>query len=349
MRIDVSKFFVFLCLPCACWFGCEARNSPASPDQRCVLLMELLDSLANALPNDRPRPIENRSDSIFKHQQKAYLELSSIEFAELKASLKDQRIPARFHNMFFPSIDTSGMTFEQGRFIPITFHSFGGDSFEHFAIQATPVSSYEALVCFFKGPKMIARHAIINRFGIEFFHFLDEKQRMTLGYEQHFAWGTGLWSTHWHLFKYKEEGLQPVLNEICDNNRSCLEAGCLRAFRLKTKVQSTRPLILAFQYWVELPFGSKHSPLRIVDQKSLISYTWDEQKWRYIPQFDQTGFNLMQKTAFALEVGEKEFINAYQNELKAMLVQGGQQGKAIKRYLESIVSESDASLPLLQR
>lgn len=292
-----------------------------------VQLEEFLDSVGMLPPKPLMDKVSFMSDSIFENQIQLDKTISKSDFAKLKQTVNSKEIDVETAISIFGTIDSTYI--EQG-IIPVTYYSFDKNNFHEFAIILGYPSGWSCEIYFFSGDRIISKHAVFHKYGLELEHYKDTDGKTIVYYKVNYESGSGIWWFNFYFYKYDNGKLIPVLNELQNANLSF--PWHIRVLWLESFVQKTNPLTLKLVY--RQSFLDSITTPTFVEDSTLIEYTWDEKSKRLVGNYDHSKISKAQILSYYLEYEELLFINAYYKTLKANLLD-----TKMRRYTLNYINE----------
>ncbi|MBP6664034.1 MAG: hypothetical protein KA783_04240 [Chitinophagales bacterium] len=277
-------------------------------------LNNFADSIAQLNPEIWKKEVSFYSDSVYQSQQKLHVDLSIQDFELLKKDCAKNAMNTDLLQKLFPDevIDSSYLDYEY----PITVYNFGQTNFEYFAIEIY-IDGWKSNVYFFDKNKIVARHHILHRYGLELNHFIDQDNKVVVYYKQNFASGTGIWWFNTNYFKYTDQSLIPVLNEL--NEANLQYPWGIRYYFLESSIEKTNPLTIKMLYNQEFLDETTRESITILKDSASIKYNWDENNKQFIADFSASKLNEYQILSYYLVDNELLFINTHYKLLQKML------------------------------
>ncbi|WP_333695668.1 hypothetical protein [Flavobacterium sp.] len=283
-----------------------------------------LDSIGNFTPSYFADNVSFVADSIFKNQLQMNKVISQSDFSKLKFAINEEdeilrTIDIKTAKNIFGEIQVDSSFVADGK-IPITFFSFDKrkEDFNEFAICLGYTDAGEfgwsCVLYFFKNNKIIAKHNIYHRYGLELNHYKDSDGKTIIYYKENFGSGTGIWQFNFYFYKFYNDKLIPILNVLENGN---LNSWGRRNFWLETFVTKTNPLTLKMVYH-QFFYGTKGEgdDYRIIDDSTFIQFKWDEKSRTLIGNYEKSKTNKFKILTYYLDSNELLFINTYYTELK---------------------------------
>ncbi len=218
------------------------------------------------------------------------------------------------------------LTYKTG-LTPVLFYSFDKNKhdFDEYALCiGDPDHCDDAFLYFFKKNKIISRHNLNTRFGSDLKFYKDTDGKTVVYYGNWFSEGSGIWWFNYYFYKYYNGKLIPVLNELGNGNMQ--EFWGLRILWLESTIIKTNPLTMKMVYYQQ--FDKLHDDTdktyyeygpRILDDSTIVKYTWDEKSKTLQGQYQNSKINKAQILSYYLEKNDLLYINAYYKLLKASL------------------------------
>jgi hypothetical protein len=266
-------------------------------------------------------------DSTLYNQTILNQELTNSDFEKLKKATQKGMIDFDFAKQIFPEleVDSSLIIEELGGKFPIELYSFdkNENDFKEFAIV---IGLSDGLywgndVYFFNGKKVIAKHHIYHRYGLELKHFKDENNQTVIYYNVCYESGTGIWWFQYNFYRYDNEQLTPVLTEI--QNINLQSFGFIRMRWIESEVINERPLQIKFKYYNH--FFNTSDPdkdweeLNFINDSTIVTYQIDTKSGKFVPDFNNTKLNKNKLLSYFISENELLFINAHYDLFKSKL------------------------------
>lgn len=288
-------------------------------------LESFLDSIGSLSPSLWADNVSFVADSTFKNQLQINKVITQADFAKLKQAVKEEEIfrtiDIKTAKNIFGEIQIDSSFLEVNN-IPVAYFSFDKKkyTFNEFAIclGSTEAGEYgsSCVLYFFKNNKIIAKHNIYHRYGLELKDYKDSDGKTVIYYKQNFGSGTGIWQFNYYFYKFYDDKLIPILNELENGNLNGW--GNRRSFWLEAFVTNTTPLTLKMVYHQEL-YDTTDSNPRIIDDSTFVQYTWDEKTRTLTGNYEKSKINKFQTLTYYLADNELLFINTYYPTLKDCL------------------------------
>ncbi len=257
------------------------------------------------------------TDSIFNNQIQIDKLIPLADFNKLKQAIKSGEIACKTVKNIFGAYNIDSASIDKET-IPITCFSFdkSNDGFDEFALcLGYPNAAWDCDLYFFKSNTIIAKHNIHHRYGLELKHYKDTDGKTVIYYKQNYTSGSGIWWFNFYFYKYYDNKLIPVLNEL-ENGNLQFPWG-IRVFWLESFVQKTNPLTLKMIY--NQAFSDSTISPEFVDDSTIVQYHWDENSKKLIGNYEKSKITKPQILTYYLEDNEILFINAYYKTLKKCL------------------------------
>ncbi|MEO5775801.1 MAG: hypothetical protein ABIQ27_02790 [Flavobacterium sp.] len=295
-------------------------------------LIAFMDSVAKLSSKSLQDKVSFRTDSIFKNMEKINKKLSSSEFQQLKLAIKNKQIDIKFAERIFEKFPFDSTEVEEGKIL-ITLFSFDKNKtdYNEFAICLGYLGlSWTSDAYFFKTKKLISKHHIYHRYGLELEHYKDLDGKTIVYYKENYESGSGIWWFNYYFYKYEGDRLIPILNELQNANMTWPGN---RTLWLKSTIVSTNPLTLKMVYRQQ-PFSPNidRETLWIINDSTLVKYKWNEKTKMLEGDYAHSKINKTQILTYYLEENELLFINTYHQLLRKELDNPAQR-EAILYYL----------------
>jgi len=282
-----------------------------------------LDKIGNLSQIHLAKEVSFFADSTFKNQIQLNEVISQSDFSKLKQAINqadeiDRTIDIQTAKSIFGEFKVDSAWIEDGG-IPFTFYSFDKrkDEFNEYAIcLGNPNMTWDCVLYFFKNNTIIAKHNIFHRYGLELEHYKDIDGKTIIYYRENFGSGTGIWQFNYFFYKYYDDTLIPILNELQNGN---LNSWGVRNFWLKADVVNTNPLTLKMVYYQELDGNDDFGYYKILEDSTFVQYIWDEKSKTLLGNYEKSKINNFQILTYYLQSDELLFINTYYPILKSML------------------------------
>lgn len=283
-----------------------------------------LDSIGNFTPSYFAQNVSFVADSIYRGQLQMNKVISQTDFSKLKQAINEEdeilrTIEIKIAKNIFGEIQVDSTYIASGK-IPVTFLSFDQkkEDLNEYAICLGYTEGGEfgwsCVLYFFKKNKIIAKHTIYHRYGLELEHYKDDDGKTIIYYKENFGSGSGIWQFNFYFYKFYDDKLIPVLNELENGN---LNSWGKRNFWLETFVAKTNPLTLKMVYH-QFFYATKGEGenYRIIDDSTFVQFSWDEKSKTLIGNYEESKINKFKILTYYLDSNDLLFINTYYNELK---------------------------------
>lgn len=299
-------------------------------------VIEFLDSIKNLDTEKYVEGVSKYSDSIFNSQKQLNTIIEINDYKNLINSCSNGYIKVKEFKKLFPDENIDISHFMKGH-LPVIVYKFSKDKF---ALQFDNYG-WECNVYFFDKNKIVAKHFIRHRYGLEIEHFIDNDSNIVIYYKQNFASGTDISWWNYNFFKYYNNSLLPVLNEL--KKTTILSHSNSKSIYFESEISKTNPLTLKMSYSIDIPDisqTSKNSYETIIEDSTEITYNWDNNLKQYFPNYRGNKLNKYKILSMYFYSNEILFIKTHMNEIENLL-----NGKdAIKRnatlnYLDRIINK----------
>lgn len=280
-------------------------------------LERFLDSVGNLPTNQLMDKVSFISDSIFKNKVQINKVISNSDFNKLIKAIELNQIAFSDAKNIFPKDDIEG-PYQKTDNIPITFFSFdkNKNDYYEFAISiGNPNLHRTCELYFFKSNKLITKHIINHRYGLELKHYKDNDGKTVIYYKENYQSGSGIWWFNFYFYKYYDNDLIPILNEL---ENTCLEfPWSTRVLWFETFVEKTNPLTLKMVY--NQAFSDSIVTKKFINDSTFVLYKWDEKTKKMIGDYQKSKITKPQILSYYLEDNELLFINSHYEILKQNL------------------------------
>ena len=279
-------------------------------------------------------------DSIFKNQQQMNRIISQSDFSKLKHVIKEENeidrvIDIETAERIFGKIQVDSSFLEEGK-IPVTLFSFDNrkNDFNEYAIcLGYSDMAWNCTLYFLKSNKIIAKHEVFHRHGLVLEHYRDSDGKTIIHYRVNLGSGTGIWQYNFFFYKFYDDKLIPILNELKNGNLDYPWGP--RISWMETFVTKTSPLTLKMVYYQEFFDTTSGSPARIIDDSTFVQYAWDEKSRTLVGDYGRSKINQSQTLTYYITNNELLFINTYYATLKECLKDKGKRQLTLN-YLNEV-------------
>lgn len=278
-----------------------------------------LDSIGDLNPNSWTEKLKFIVDSTLYNQIKLNNKLSLTDFNELKKTAKSGEIDLDLAKRIFPhlEIDSSLTANLENNKLPIGFYSFDNNQkdFSEYAISIGYDGGlfWDNDVYFFKSDKVIAKHKIYHRYGLELKHFKNESNETTIYYKVNYQSGTGIWWHQFNFYRFEKDELVPTLTEI--QNINLQYPWSIRAYWIESTILETKPLKLKFLFNTQLP-DTLGNLIEFINDSTEIKYIFDVNKKIYEPEFSDNKLSKLKLLTYFQADNELLFVNINHELLK---------------------------------
>ena len=305
-------------------------------------LERFLDSIGHLSPLLWADKVAFTADSTFKNQTQMNKVLSKRDFVKLNRAILefnelDRSIDIQTAKSIFGIINEVDSSYTAKESIPITFIAFDEkeEDFNEYAVAlGSPYMNWSCVLYFFKGNKIIAKHNINHRYGLELKNYKDSDGKTIIYYKENFGSGSGIWQFNYYFYKFYDDKLIPILNELENGNLNGW--GSSRNFWLEAIVTNTKPLTLKKVYHQELS-DTTASYTKIIDDSTFVQYKWDEKTRTLVGNYEKSKINAFQELTYYLADNELLFMNTYYATLKDCLKDKSKR-EVVLSYLNTIKS-----------
>ena len=275
-------------------------------------LTSLLDSIGSLNPNNSTEKLTFIVDSTLNNQIKLNNKLSLTDFQKLKLTVKSSEIDLELAKKIFPQleIDSSLAANLKNNKLPVSFFSFDSNQkdFNEFAISIGDVGglSWSNDIYFFKSDKVIAKHKIFHRYGLELKNFKNEINETVIYYKVNYGSGTGIWWHQFNFYRYDNDELIPTLTEI--ENINLQYPWSIRTYWIESTILETKPLKLKFVFNNQF-LDTLGNQIDFINDSTEVKYKFDTNKKIYEPEFTDTKLNRLKLLTYFHADNELLFVN----------------------------------------
>ncbi len=303
-------------------------------------LISLLDSIGSLNSNSWTEKLTFLVDSTLENQIKLNKKLNLIEFQKLKSSAKNGLIDLKLAKQIFPKLelDSSLIAYSGNDSLIIGFYSFDKNEmdFNEFAISIGDDGGFfrKNDIYFFKSNKIIAKHKVYHRYGLDLKHFKNEINETVIYYKVNYISGTDIWWHQFNFYLYDKDKLLPSLTEIENINLQLYLNN--RTYWIESTVLNTKPLKLKFVYNNQF-IDTLGNRIDFINDSTEVKYTFDINKKVYEPEFRDNKLNKLKLLTYYHAENELLFVNINYELFKKEL-NGKDQGKrqVILNYLNKL-------------
>ncbi|MCF6348985.1 MAG: hypothetical protein L3J20_11905 [Flavobacteriaceae bacterium] len=307
-------------------------------------LISLLDSIGKLNPESWTKKLSFIVNSTLNNPSNLTIKLNSSDFQELRATAKKGELDLSFAKKIFPKLELDSSLIENltDNKLPIGFYSFdkNENDFEEFAISIGYGGlSWENDVYFFKADKIIAKHQVFHRYGLELNHFKNEHNQTVIYYKVNYGSGSGTWWNQLNFYRYNNDSFLPTLTEI--KNINLQFPWSIRPYWIESTIINTKPLKLKFVFNNQFT-DTLGNQIEFINDSIEITYDFDKQKEVYIPNFTNSNLSLLKLQTYFIANNELLFVNTYYDLLKKEINGNNQlKRKAILIYLNELKNKID--------
>ena len=305
----------------------QAATQVAKPSGYKARLEAFLDSVGQLPTQPLAAQAAFIADSLFRSPKPLDVTISQRDFGILKLAAKQGFMSVNTARRIFDNKSISYdcteasvlRTYAKG-LIPVEYYPFGGSGFEEYALCIGSSGHCSgAWLYFLKQNQIIAKHDGYSHYGLDMSHYQDSADGKTVVYyRKEFTSGSGIWWNNYFFYKYDDNALIPILNELQNGNLQPFWG--YRNYWLESFIEKTNPLTIKMVYHVQLPDTAKpdYSP-NIIDDSTLVKYTWNETAKRLEGQYNQSKITNSQVLSYTVQQNDLLFINAYHHTLRRSL------------------------------
>ncbi len=308
-------------------------------------LVSLLDSIGGLNPNGWTEKLTFIVDSILLNQIKLNYKVIATDFKELKSATEIGEINLSLAKRIFPQleIDHNLASNLENNKLPLILYSFDNNpkTFNEFAILIAYDGglSWNNDIYFFKADKIIAKHKIFHRYGLELKHFKNELNETTIYYKVNYESGTGVWWNQFNFYRYDYNELLPTLTEI--ENINLQYSWGMREYWIESTILDTKPLKLKFVFNNQFT-DSLGNQINFIKDSTEIVYKFDTKKKIYEPDFVDSKLNKLKLLTYFHADNELLFVNVNYDLFEKELNSNEEvKREAILKYLNELKNTLD--------
>ena len=305
-----------------------------------TVLVRFLDSVGHLPSGGLMQDVGRYSDSLFYSQQEINSILSPNDMASLKEACRNRYMDTGDARRILPGVGTIiDSQFAGYETIPVRLYSFGTHkhSFTDFAILPGNDMQWDCDLYFFHKNHLLARHNIYHHYGLELAHYKDRDGHTVVYYKRNYQSGTGIHWYNYQFYKFYNNRLVPVLNEIA--SAAVGMPWNYRVRHLHATVLNTNPLTMKMVFEQDITQDFVHQLAIQRKDSVVVRYTWNKALCRYVPQY---GHKLpkQQILTYYLERNELLFLNTNYRMLKRGLANRCKR-KQILFYINQVKNIAD--------
>jgi hypothetical protein len=276
-------------------------------------------------------------DSTFKNFTKPMNRLvPTADFEQLKKAIKAKMITPRLARNIFGELSGDSTCNANGLldsvkkgYVHLSYFPF--DKFRQFAVRVSDAEHCKGSdLYFFSGNMIIAKQDGHSKYFDDDIKYYPAGDGNTIVYRMiEFDNGSGIWWNQYFFYKYEGDRLIPVLNIPENINLLQPSPWGLRELWFESTVKRTIPLTIKMVYHQTLPdvtepgdFDSvsyNNRPM-IVNDSTMVKYSWNKQAKKLQPDFTGTKINEAQILTYYLNDNELLAINAYYGKYQKMMI-----------------------------
>jgi hypothetical protein len=325
------------------------RSAQQTVKDTVAQLEAFLDSIGHLPQQALEDKVAFEPDSIFKSQKQLDTLLSKSDFDILKKAALKGVMPVKLARRIFHNNDISYTcnvasvlkTYKVG-LIPVEYFPFSSNKhdFKEFALSiGNGWHCANAYLYFFSGNRIIARHDGHNDGPVDISYYKDTDEKTVVYFDREFDRGSGISWYNFYFYKYDNEKLIPILDELENGNA---QPPAFRARWLESTIESTHPLTVKMVYYqnfnstISLPDTTYYeSSPNFIDDSTVVRYAWNEQSKTLKGNYGHSKLSKAQIMSYYLGDNEYLFINAYYKLLNQML-EDDKQRKWVISYLQRV-------------
>ncbi|WP_295800553.1 hypothetical protein [Mucilaginibacter sp.] len=260
----------------------------------------------------------------------------AAEFDQLKKAIKARMIAPKLARAIFGEFSGDSTCNANGLldsvkkgYVHLSYFPF--DKLRQFAVRVSDAEHCNGSdLYFFRDNKIIAKQDGYNRYFDDDIKYYPAGDGNTIVYRMiEFNRGSGIWWNQYFFYKYDGDQLMPVLTIPENINLLQPSPWGLRELWFETKIKRTTPLTIKMVYHQTLPdthepgdfdsVSNSHRPM-IVNDSTIVKYSWNEQTKTLQPSFTGTKVNQAQILSYYLNDNELLTINAFYSKYQKMML-----------------------------
>jgi hypothetical protein len=294
-----------------------------------------MDSISKINPREMIFKIAHDVDSVFNSSILINKTLSDREFIEIEKSKETGKISLKTARKVFNFTQDSIWIEKDSVFLKY----YDLDNYMDYAICfGEPSVTWENDFFFLKKNRLLIKRHIYHHGNLNFKFFQDVDNNTVVYWTECFGTGTGVWQYNYFFLKYFNQKIIPILNIIQNGN---LRVGVsYRNFWIESKIVSTNPLKMKFEFNMDLPNESLNDRVEILNDSSTIDFCWNENKTKLLGNFNE---KLKMSDIYCYYINTTENYNILQNiNLLKKFLNGTDslKRKAVLYYLDNIMKET---------
>lgn len=245
-----------------------------------------------------------------------------------------------FAKQIFPELesDSSSIANPENDSLIINFYSFDKKetNFNEYAISIDNDDGFfwSNDVYFFKSDKIISKHKIFHRYGLELEHFKNEINETVIYYKVNYGSGTGIWWHQFNFYQYDKDALLPILTEI--ENINLQYPWSFRSYWIESIILNTNPLTIKFVYDNQFT-DSLGNQFDFINDSAEVKYNYNTKNKIYEPEFRGNKLNKLKLLTYYFADNELLFVNINYELFKKELNSKDQvKRQAILNYLNDL-------------
>ncbi|MCR8558359.1 hypothetical protein KXD93_11935 [Mucilaginibacter sp. BJC16-A38] len=300
-------------------------------------LEAFLDSVGHLAQKTLADKVAFGVDSIFKNFTKPMNRLvPANDFEQLKKAIKAKMITPRLARTIFGELSGDSTCNANGLldsvkkgYVHLSYFPF--DKLRQFAVRVSDAEHCNGSdLYFFRDNRIIAKQDGYSKYFDDDIKYYPAGDGNTIVYRMiEFNSGSGIWWNQYFFYKYDGDQLIPVLNIPENTNLLQPSPWGLRELWFESTVKRTIPLTIKMVYHQTLPdttepgdFDSvsyNNRPM-IVNDSTVVKYSWNKQTKTLQPDFTGTKINQAQILSYYLNDNELLAINAYYTKYQKMMI-----------------------------
>ncbi|SER79044.1 hypothetical protein [Pedobacter rhizosphaerae] len=301
-------------------------------------LITFMDSVRGLSRDSLVKKASFYADSVFSDIEEINRKLTKTDFRILETAISQKSITINQAEEIFGKIDLDSCYLGK-RLLPVKFYAFdkGNKYDKEFAISFNKENAHgRSNLYFFNSDSLLAKKAVYNHYGLTVNHYKDADGKIIIYYKEDYITGTGIWWSNLYFYKYYNNRLIPILNELSNGNVQNDIWG-VRVKWLESIKMKTNPLVLKMIYYNGFNEWMNDNPNLnyLLKDSTIVEYAWDEKSKTLKGAYEKSKITKPQLYTYYVQDNELLFINVYYDLLKRSM-RDKRKRKLILNYLSTI-------------
>ena len=301
-------------------------------------MIKFMDSIGTLSTDSLVKKASFYADSIFLDIQQINRKLNRLDFNVLKTAISQKSITIDKAEKIFGKIDLDSVYLGK-KTIPVKIYAFGKESRndKEFAISFKKDRVRgRTYLYFFNADSLLAKKTVYNHYGLELNHYKDADGKTIIYYREDYITGSGIWWNNLYFYKYYNNRLIPILNELSNGN-SQNDIWGPRVKWLESIKLKANPLVLKMVYYNGFNEWIDDTPNLnyLLNDSTTVKYSWDEKSKTLKGAYEKSKITKKQILTYYVQDNELLYINVYYELLKNKM-KDKQKRKLILAYLNKV-------------